>query len=533
MTYLAHFGLREHPFFLSPTTDHFFPTTHSLQLLQLLEQAIVRNGGLIKLVGPISSGKTLTAHLLAQRLMQRSERPAEVAVITAPKTQGAALIVSVCKAFGLELSGSQVKPLDVLGTFLVEQKAAGNVCVLIIDDAQTMGLAGLETAQLLSELENDHGRLMHVVLVGQSALDAMLAAKPMQKVRQAIAFSFSTIPFSPVESRDFIARRLASSREGGATRDIFDGKAIELIVQVTAGVPGSLIVLCDKALRVAQEQGYRTVTRAHVQAATLDCPDLAPVVPHKSHGGAWPWIAGIAGVAIGAVVAGGVLISPETRAFLHEMVTGQPAVVADATPTAAEREATATKAAAAEAEAEKVEAAKPAAVPAPTHEQQQEVEIDAQPRLETPTASASPPAATLPPVETQPTPTVALENRNTPENSVEVQAAPMTSVTEPTTPIAPPTVAPPTVAADAAAKAATAPKPVAKPAVSKPVEAAVTPAPAEKKAASAKKAPTAAKPTPTSAPAAKQAPTKPSPTPEAPTKTRQAHIGPDGKWVWE
>lgn len=527
MPYLAHFGLREHPFFLSPTTEHFFPTTESLQLLQLLEQAILRNGGLIKLVGPLSSGKTLTAHLLAQRLMERSDAAAEVALVSAPQSQGAALITAVCKAFGLATNDPQHKPLDLLGTFLVEQKKVGRPCVLVIDDAQTMGLAGLETAQLLSELENDQGRLIHVVLVGQSALDAMLAAKPMQKVRQAIAFSFSTTPFSPAESRDFIERRIAASRDAGATRDVFDAKALDLAVQVTAGIPGSIIVLCDAAMRIAQKQGFRTVTRAHVQAAMLDCPSLTPIAPQRSAHSPWAWIAGIGGCAIGAALAGVILMSPSTRETLRGWVgmAPQEQTQAQAVPP----EATAPAATPQETEAPQAPAAAPTPQPAAdtlSQTQKLQIETEAQPTPQ-PAAAPTPQAAPSPAAETahdddQPAPTPVND-----ENSLEM--TPVTVVAKPEPPVRP-AVAPPSAKPEPPKQAAPAKPEPRKPEPSKPESSKPAP-PAPAKPAAAK--PASANPTPTAQAPAPQAPAKPAQAAPQSPPTYKAKVGPNGELIWD
>jgi type II secretory pathway predicted ATPase ExeA len=543
MPYLAHFGLREHPFFLSPTTEHFFPTTESLQLLQLLEQAILGNGGLIKLVGPLSSGKTLTAHLLAQRLMQRNGASAEVAVVTAPKTQGAARILAVCKAFGLPTNDPARKPLDLLGTFLVEQKEAGRPCVLVIDDAQTMGLAGLETAQLLSELENDQGRLIHVVLVGQSSLDAMLAAKPMQKVRQAIAFSFSTTPFTAAESRDFIERRIAASREAGATRDVFDAKALDLIVQVTAGIPGSIIILCDKAMRIAQAQDYRTVMRNHVQAATLDCPALAPIVPQRSHHGSWAWVAGIGGCVIGAAVAGTVLMSPTTRDTLRvwagmapiEQVQAQaaPAEPAPAAEATAEGHPTETP-------PTETPAPESAKEPAPTAAQMEQMETEKVPAPED--AAPAKAAAAADHDGQQAAPSASEVEQELEQSPVSVVAKPSAPEKPPVTPEAAKPVPPQK------------PAPVVKPAPAKPEPPKPEPVkPAPPKPEPPKPAPAKPEPVkPTPAKPAVEAPAKPEPAPTKPAPVQtppkasaskpaasgtdthyKAKVGPNGELIWD
>jgi MSHA biogenesis protein MshM len=59
MNYLAHFGLREPPFGITPDTGFFFPCRSSQQALNVLLVALQNGEGFIKITGEVGTGKTM------------------------------------------------------------------------------------------------------------------------------------------------------------------------------------------------------------------------------------------------------------------------------------------------------------------------------------------------------------------------------------------------------------------------------------------------------------------------------------------
>ena len=57
--YLAHFGLRELPFSLTPDTGFFFACSNYQEALNTLLVAARNGEGFIKIVGEVGNGKTL------------------------------------------------------------------------------------------------------------------------------------------------------------------------------------------------------------------------------------------------------------------------------------------------------------------------------------------------------------------------------------------------------------------------------------------------------------------------------------------
>lgn len=274
MPFLAHFGLKEHPFTLMPNPDFYFPSHDHANVLASVEFALRRDTGILKVVGDIGTGKTLICRLLLRKLVD--EQP--VAYINAPQPDAQLLAMAVCEEFGVALNAND-NPYMMLSRFLIEQHAEGRMCVLVVDEAQALGKEGLETVRLLSNLESEHSKLLQIVLFGQSELDELLRDRSLRQLTQRIVFSFHTRPLSEPDTRRYIEHRLAKSRLEGADFPIMTPEALDLLCRHSNGIPRVINILCDKALLVAFSTGAHQVDAPHVEDAILDSPGIARPLP--------------------------------------------------------------------------------------------------------------------------------------------------------------------------------------------------------------------------------------------------------------
>lgn len=306
MPYLAHFGLRDHPFTLTPNTQQYFPTSGNTQVLQSLDYGIHRNSGIMKVVGEVGTGKTLLCRLLLRQLEGRTE----VAYLSTPQADSDALIALVCHEFGLEAApgATRADMLKTLNDFLLARYEEDIDCVLVVDEAQALGVAGLEAIRLLSNLETETAKLLQIVLFGQTELDALLGRPDLRQINQRIAFGFGTGPLTRAEGVSYIQHRLRQARQEGIEWRVFDPKAVERIIAASGGVPRVINILCDKALLIAYGEGDREVTRTHVQAAIKDSPTLVQSSTEKHDGRRVALVAGLGGVLAGAGIAAAVLL---------------------------------------------------------------------------------------------------------------------------------------------------------------------------------------------------------------------------------
>ena len=271
MPYLAHFGLKEHPFTLTPNTNQYFPIDKHVEIIQSIQFGIARNTGILKVVGDVGTGKTMLCRLLLRKLVASNDA---VAYLNAPQVDPESLVTLVSAEFGLE-TGSRPQMLQGLNTFLLEQHALGRNAVLIVDEAQALGPAGLEAVRLLSNLETERNKLLQIVLFGQSELDGLLQRPDLRQINQRIGFSFTTGPLSTPEAVHYINHRVKMSRIDGVDFPIFTDGAMELLSESACFVPRVINILADKALLVAYGEGAIQVAEKHAEGAIDDSPQLA------------------------------------------------------------------------------------------------------------------------------------------------------------------------------------------------------------------------------------------------------------------
>src|SRR6201999_46233 len=239
MPYLAHFGLKEHPFTLTPNTNQYFPIEKHVEIIQSIQFGIARNTGILKVVGDVGTGKTMLCRLLLRKLVGSNDA---VAYLNAPQVDPESLVTLVCSEFGLE-TGSKPQMLQALNTFLLEQHALGRNAVLIVDEAQALGPAGLEAVRLLSNLETERNKLLQIVMFGQSELDDLLQRPDLRQINQRIGFSFTTGPLNTAETMHYISHRVRASRTEGIEFPVFSERAMEALAGSASFVPRVINIL--------------------------------------------------------------------------------------------------------------------------------------------------------------------------------------------------------------------------------------------------------------------------------------------------
>ncbi len=298
MPYLAHFGLREHPFTLTPNTNQYYPIDKHVEIIQSIQFGISRNTGILKVVGDVGTGKTMLCRLLLRKLVGSNEA---VAYLNAPQCDPDSLVGLVCTEFGLE-AGTRTQMMQALNTFLLEQHAIGRNAILIVDEAQALGAEGLETIRLLSNLETERHKLLQIVLFGQSELDDLLAQPNLRQINQRIGFSFTTGPLTMDEALHYMGHRLEASRLDGIEFPIFDEAAARLIASAAQFVPRVINILADKALLVAYGEGAIQVAQKHAELAIEDSPQIVRK-SSLSHGTTRRVLMGVIALEMAAVLA--------------------------------------------------------------------------------------------------------------------------------------------------------------------------------------------------------------------------------------
>ena len=263
--YKAYYGFDSKPFDLLPNPDFLFPSKAHKKALTYLGYGIQERSGFILLTGEIGSGKTTIIRDLLKRQLSR----VKLAKVFNTKADSHQLISMINDDYGLETAGKdKITLLRELNDFLIEQFAAGNRCVLIIDEAQNLTIDLLEEVRMLSNLETDAGKLLQIILVGQPELRQTLNSHELLQLRQRIQVFCHIDPLGPAEVEEYVLYRMA--RAGNREALKFEDGCFEVIHAQTRGIPRLINILMDYILLDGFVSERRDVSRETVLEIVAD-----------------------------------------------------------------------------------------------------------------------------------------------------------------------------------------------------------------------------------------------------------------------
>ena len=241
--YERFYRLRERPFALTPDPDYLYPSRVHKEALSYLRYGIESHAGFVVITGAIGSGKTT----LLQTMLRGLDSQTTVARVMNTLLDPRELLESAMIDLGLDPSG-QSKPamLRALGEFLVSERAAGRLVLLVIDEAQNLSLPALEEIRMLSNLETEKSKLLQIILIGQPDLRDKLDRPELEQLRQRITVSYHLEPIDAEETAHYVNHRLA--RASIATPLEFPRDVTDAIHARSGGVPRLINVIADATL---------------------------------------------------------------------------------------------------------------------------------------------------------------------------------------------------------------------------------------------------------------------------------------------
>ena len=269
--YEAYYGLREKPFSILPDPDLIYWGHNHRLAFAMLEFGVVNSAGFTVITGEIGSGKTTLVRYLLRRL---DPRFAVGLISNTPGGQDGLL-----RWVMMSLNQPSEDPYRILfqkfNQLLRYEYQKGRRTILIVDEAQNLGVDALEELRMLTNINVDKHQLLQIILVGQPQLKDILRSPRLVQFAQRVSSDFHLRPLSSDEVAKYINYRLAAV---GARYQLFTPEACELIAKSSRGIPRTINILCDTAL----VYGF---------AADVDQvgPDLVrQVIEHKSEYGVLP-----------------------------------------------------------------------------------------------------------------------------------------------------------------------------------------------------------------------------------------------------
>jgi general secretion pathway protein A len=299
--YEGFFGLNETPFSLAPNPRFLFASASHAAALAQVAYALERREPLVVITGEIGTGKTL----LCRTVLQRLERKTFLSVINDPLLERDDLLKQLLQDFGViskDRTGltkaSRQELIQTLQAFLTSLVPIQAHAVVIIDEAQHLLPDVLEQIRLLSNIDDERGTMLQIILVGQTNLERLLSRPELRQLQQRVSRRFQLKPLNADEVQQYIEHRLALARGGKApsqtpgARELeramaewdentagvrFTPDAIQAVSTLAGGLPRVINLVCDRSLEAAYASRLRTIdlplinTAARALGMAQDC----------------------------------------------------------------------------------------------------------------------------------------------------------------------------------------------------------------------------------------------------------------------
>ncbi len=255
-------GLKRDPFAWLPeqASDYFYGT--DMGLVELALHQTIHRPGIAAVTGEVGSGKSSTVRRFVEvNLLPNKEYV--VSWVDAPQMRRVDMR-HVCQKLLHDFQGD-------LNTGRAIMKVAENVRdtvegladegirpVLIIEDAQLLGLQPLRELKLLYELRRRIKHILAIILIGQPELFATLQRQDMRQLAQRCRMH--RVHGLKRDLPQYVKHRFKKAH--ASAEDYFHPEALkELIAHPAISTPMEVNVLCAKALRFAFKQGEQRVSR--------------------------------------------------------------------------------------------------------------------------------------------------------------------------------------------------------------------------------------------------------------------------------
>ena len=240
--FLDHYQLSHDPFAARTPGFRFFTPQRKTVLAQL--HHLARFGDRLLLVtGPQGSGKTL----LRQVLVASSNKDTTQCVVATARefSEESALIGYLCQAVN-----AKGRSTDALLERAEQLKQSGVQLYLIVDDAQLLELQALQDLADLG-LSTGADSPVRIFLFADENISLLLPQIDTDGVAEQWVHRIDLDPYSPEETRDYIAQRLEAA---GQELALLDDEQLQEIHRRSSGWPGRINTVARQVMEDAMEQ---------------------------------------------------------------------------------------------------------------------------------------------------------------------------------------------------------------------------------------------------------------------------------------
>ncbi|TMA97147.1 MAG: hypothetical protein E6J74_06000 [Deltaproteobacteria bacterium] len=260
LTYCKHFGFAEPPFSGTSDPQFFYSNAANEKILTALAREIAGKGAFVAVTGEAGTGKTT---LLRRLIGDSADKIDYIFIGVNARLSFIGLLREILEETGVSsISTDRESLLKQLDGYLQERRAKDRGVALVFDDAQPISEEVLKELPLLCSSEGKG--LMSIVLAGQPGLQGRLAQ--LKSLKERMTLTKRLTPLRKNDVAPYIAFRL--NKVGYQGEELFEQRAIERIIDSSAGVPRLINAVCDSALlRAYRACEYKVTAKMIDQAA--------------------------------------------------------------------------------------------------------------------------------------------------------------------------------------------------------------------------------------------------------------------------
>ncbi len=267
--YLNQYGLKVAPFRLSPDPFFFFPSPTHLSAERILLHAIANGEGFMVLTGHAGLGKTL---LLRRILGSLDDRKLPILILS-PAVDPIGLLQLLLGEMGIEYDTKDTLAilLQLFQNHVLRMAEQQKELFIIVDEAQNMLVQTLEQLRMLSNLETRSQKLMQILLIGQTELEAVLTQPGLGQLVQRIVIHERLEPLNREQIFQYVGYRLNKAGRGDIQ---LTKSACKVLAQDSQGIPRLINRIMDRTLLLASVETVTVLTKKHVQNAISTMKDI-------------------------------------------------------------------------------------------------------------------------------------------------------------------------------------------------------------------------------------------------------------------
>lgn len=254
------------PFQLTPDPHFYFESATHRKALSYLGYGLAQGEGFIVITGDIGAGKTtLVGHVMATIDPQRLT----ALKLVSTQVEGDDMLRLVAQQFGItEEALPKAQLLQRIEAFLHSQARKGLRTLLIVDEAQGLGITAIEELRMLSNFQLGGQALLQIFLLGQPEFRDLLNSPELEQLRQRVIATHHLEPMLATEIEHYAKHRL--SLVGWKDNPHFTSDAFTAVYHATAGVPRRVNALMSRVLLLGAIDKLHEIDGQVVNAVAAD-----------------------------------------------------------------------------------------------------------------------------------------------------------------------------------------------------------------------------------------------------------------------